>query len=85
MEPVKGIIWTRKWVEVNTDPQRRCYYGVHAKSEWRWTGWEVLEYVTSDEAERRLKFWRELSAYAEGERGPSGRSEQKFLPEGERP
>jgi hypothetical protein len=35
-------LYVRRRIEVNTDPQRRCYDGVHAKSEWRWTDWELV-------------------------------------------
>lgn len=71
------VIMTRKLREVNTDPQRRCYYGVHAKSEWQWSAWEVLEYTTRENEEARLKFWRELNDYAVSARGKSAKSEFK--------
>lgn len=58
------IIQHRKHIVVNTDPQRRCYNGVHAKSELQWTTWGELCSVTPDSAERRLKFWRDLNAYS---------------------
>lgn len=32
----------RRLIEVNTDPQRRCYYGAHAKSELVWAEWTEL-------------------------------------------
>lgn len=36
-EPVPSkILYTRRRIEVNTDPQRRCYNGCHASSELRW-------------------------------------------------
>ena len=60
----------RRLNEVNTEPQRRCYYGAHAKSELIWTPWEVLESnVAADRVENRLEFWRDLNAYAVRERG----------------
>ena len=40
--PTRYTLWVRKQVEVNTDPQRRCYDGCHAKSELRWTDWEIV-------------------------------------------
>lgn len=59
-------------VEVNTDPQGRCYNGCHFSSELVGTPWEVLEHeVTEDKIERRLEFWRDLSAYAVSQRGNS--------------
>lgn len=68
-----ATIRMRRQIEVNTDPQRRCYDGCHAKSEIRWTTWENLESgLTLEALEPRLKFWRELNAYAVRERGPVG-------------
>lgn len=57
-------ILTRKQIEINTDPQRRCYDGCHAKSEIVWTAWAELCDVTPENAERRLTYWRELNAYS---------------------
>ena len=60
----------RRLNEINTDPQRRCYYGCHAKSEMVWSQWEVLESGLSEEKiARRLEFWRELNDYAVSQRG----------------
>lgn len=70
-------IWTRRQIEVNTDPQRRCYNGCHAKSELRWTEWETLEHPVPDRVEERLAFWRDLNDYAVSQRGPSAKSEFK--------
>lgn len=56
---------TRKQIEINTDPQRRCYNGCHFSSELSWTGWDWLEYdVKPEDVENRLKFWRELNEYS---------------------
>jgi len=71
-------IFTRHKVEVNTDPQRRCYNGLHFSSEFRYTPWEVLEYVTVTELPRRLEFWKELNDYAVSQRGESARREFKL-------
>lgn len=62
-------IQVRTLIEVNTDPQRRCYYGVHAKSELVWTEWSDLQEATQENVDRRLKFWRELNDYAVSQRG----------------
>lgn len=62
-------IQSRKLIEVNTDPQRRCYNGVHAKSELVWTAWVDLCDATLENVERRLKYWRGLNDYAVKERG----------------
>lgn len=67
-------------VLVNTDPQRRCYNGCHAKSELRRTEWEVLETSwPEDQIERRLTFWRELNDYAVSQRGESARTEYRAV------
>lgn len=70
----------RKRIEVNTDPQRRCYNGCHAKSELLWTEWAELEYdVPEDKIARHMEFWRELNDYAISQRGESARTEFKRL------
>ncbi len=65
------VIENRRLIEVNTDPQRRCYHGVHAKSEMRWTAWTKLETWSKgrEQAERRLEFWRGLGRIALEGRG----------------
>jgi hypothetical protein len=73
------IIRIRKLIEVNTDPQRRCYNGCHFSSEWQWTTWEDLETTTPEKSESRLTFWRELNAYAVSQRGKSALSEFKVF------
>jgi hypothetical protein len=62
-------LWCRSAYEANTDPQRRCYNGALVSSELRWTEWSELEFVTSDQAEPRIKFWQELNDYAASQRG----------------
>ena len=67
-------------IEINTDPQRRCYNGCHAKSEWVLQPWEVFDYAEDDAAaERKVKFWRELNDYAISQRGESARTEFKLV------
>ena len=68
-------IYRRRQIENNTDPQRRCYYGCHAKSELVWTPWDVLD---SKGTEKKLTFWRELNDYAISQRGESARCEFKL-------
>ncbi len=66
-------ILSRLLEEINTDPQRRCYWGCHAKSELVWTPWEELdELKTMEKAEKRMTFWQELNDYAVSERGKVG-------------
>lgn len=67
-------------VEVNTDPQRRCYNGAHFSSEVRQLPWEDLEFnVPADKLERRLKFWNGLSDYAVNQRGKGARSKYRAV------
>jgi len=65
----------RALVLVNTDPQRRCYDGYHAESEWQWTAWSVLE---ENMPPSRLEFWQNLTAYAVKERGKSATKEYRI-------
>lgn len=74
-------IMTRQRRLVNTDPQRRCYYGVHAKSELRWGGWErlVVGLETLEDAEAKAEWWRDLNQYAVDARGEEARREFKVV------
>jgi hypothetical protein len=76
-------IETRRRIKVNTDPQRRCYYGVHARSELQWTGWETLEFeLPATSVDGRVDWWKELNDFAVSERGESARREfRKVLTE----
>ena len=79
---VKYVIYFRSWQEVNTDPMRRCYYGVHAKSEFVPTNWQPLDYQPTEEAAtKKLEFWKDMSAEAVKARGPGARSEYKIVKE----
>ncbi len=72
---MKVTIQRRLRIEVNTDPQRRCYDDYHFSSEFQWTSWQDLETLDVEKAEERLKFWRELNDYAISQRGESARAE----------
>lgn len=73
-------IQVRGRIEINTDPQRRCYNGCHAKSEIVWSPWEIVDWnISSDRVERRLQFWRELNDYAISQRGESARVEYRAI------
>lgn len=75
------VLFVRRRIEVNTDPQRRCYNGCHFSSELRWTAWESLDRFDSSKTEDKLKFWRELNDYAVSQRGDSAKCEYKVEPE----
>lgn len=85
----RSILRMRRWIEYNTDPQRRCYDGCHFSSEWRWTAWATLERFDAgtDQAkiDARLVFWRELNEYAVKERGESAKCDFRVVPEAEDP
>lgn len=83
MSDNKVVIRKRVWIEVNTDPQRRCCDGVHAKSELRWSAWGAIEHgVDARLAPSRLVFWRQLNDYAVSQRGEAGtRAEFDSVPE----
>lgn len=69
---------------VNTDPQKRCYNGCYYSSEYRWSGWELLEFqVPENKIDDRLTFWRELNDYAVSQRGTSALKEFKKEPTNE--
>lgn len=68
------VIQTRRQMTINTDPQRRCYNGCHARTEEVWTPWELLVYLkhtdTEEEVAEKVAFWRDLNAHAIQARGP---------------
>lgn len=56
------LVQSREAFEYNTDPQRRCYNGCHASSEWRWSAWSTLsEHATLETAEASAQEWRDLN------------------------
>lgn len=58
----KYRIFGKKQVEINTDPQRRCYNGCHFSSEWIWSNWFHLGTVFSeDEAKDSLVNWKKCN------------------------
>ena len=55
-------IYSREQYEVNTDPQRRCYNGVHFSSEWVWGEWRQLgAAATEEDANESVRRWTELN------------------------
>lgn len=60
------IIWTREKIEVNDDPQCRCYNGAWFKTKIIWSEWKALGYPkTIEEGERRIKDWLAWDRYIE--------------------
>ena len=56
------LIQSREQYEYNTDPQSRCYYGSHAKSEWVWSNWCTLGSVkTENEAQESVDRWTNVN------------------------
>jgi len=77
-----ATIEQRLRILVNTDPQRRCYDGVHFSSEWQWTRWSILESnLKEDGIEDRLEFWRNLNKIAVYGRGEEARREFRIATE----
>jgi hypothetical protein len=69
-------LWARRPIEINTDPQRRCYNGCHFSSIKGWAPWEDLYSLpTVEEAQESIASWRKLN--------PS--HEYVALPEGKHP
>lgn len=66
---MKYTVYSREQFEVNTDPQRRCYYGCHFSSEWRWSAWAPLYNLkTEEEAQESVASWQELAKSAKPRR-----------------
>ena len=76
-----NVLYMRRRIEVNTDPQKRCYNGCHFSSELRWTDWESLGPVPPGKEDDQMKFWTELNDYAVSQRGPNAKAEFKFVKE----
>lgn len=77
-------IRSRRQIEVNNDPQRRCYNGCHFSTELVWLPWEDLVLnVTPETVDDKLKFWRELNDYAVSCRGPGAKIEYEAVPQEE--
>jgi len=73
-------IYHRSQIIVNTDPQRRCYWGVNFSEAICWTNWSRIDCdIPESRIGRRLEFWRELNDYAVNERGPIARAEYKAM------
>ena len=63
---------------------RRVYNGCAHPDDWEmgWTGWDWLQLkLSKEQAEERLKFWRDLTDYAVSERGESAKSEYRVVPD----
>jgi len=72
----KYAVWFRKKIEVNTDPQRRCYDGHHFSSKMIWTEWAgICVYSSKEIAEQTAKTFKEINPLRQ----------YKVLPEGEKP
>lgn len=66
-------VWGRRKIEVNTDPQRRCYNGCHARSEMRWTEWyDLVDSRTMEDAEDTIRTFQRANPTHEYEILPRG-------------
>lgn len=62
MNEVKYVLCSRRQIEVNTDPQRRCYYGAHFSSEMVWTEWaDLFALKTAEDAAESLKLYQSIN------------------------
>lgn len=64
------VLESRRLLEVNNDPLRRCYDGCHFSTKKFWGPWQPLCQVQEDRIEETLRYWRELNDFAVRERGP---------------
>jgi hypothetical protein len=68
---MRYAIWFRKQIEVNTDPQRRCYDGCHFSSRLEWTEWaRVCGYRTEEDANRSVRTFKSINPSFEYEVRP---------------
>ena len=72
---MRFTLWFRSRIEVNTDPQRRCYNGCHFSSEMVWTEWgEVYSSGSKEDLEdsavnfKRINKNREYKVTEQGAR-----------------
>lgn len=60
--PTRFTLTVRKQIEVNTDPQRRCYNGCHFSSEMVWTEWaEVCHPATKEGGEDTIRTFQSIN------------------------
>lgn len=60
--PTRYTLWVSSQIEINTDPQRRCYNGCHAKSELVWTEWADLGHpVTYEDGMESIKLYEQIN------------------------
>ena len=60
--PTKYELQVRKQITINTDPQRRCYYGVNARGEVVWTAWgEVCTYTSEMDAQDSATTFKQIN------------------------
>lgn len=61
-----ATVLVRKPVEVNTDPQRRCYDGCHFSSRVDWSEWApVCTYASRETAEGAVEVFRNINPQRE--------------------
>jgi hypothetical protein len=72
---LRYTLWARRPIEINIDPQRRCYNGCHFSSIKGWGPWGEMYTLIFTEAEESAQTWRKLNPL----------HEYIVLPEGEKP
>ena len=62
----KFMVEFRKKVIVNTDPQRRCYWGCNFSEKVVWTDWaDICAYSTREIAEDSMATFRSINKHSE--------------------
>lgn len=55
-------VWFRKHINVNTDPQRRCYNGCNFSEENVWTEWQYLaDYASERDAKEAVATFQSIN------------------------
>jgi hypothetical protein len=54
-------LYFRQQVEVNTDPQRRCYDGANYSSAMVWTEWVLIGPYSREDAESSMKTFQDIN------------------------
>jgi len=63
--PTRHTLVTRKRVIVNTDPQRRCYYGCNFSEAEVWTQWQDLYYTTKEDGKESMALYKSINPRSE--------------------
>ena len=72
---MKFTVWFRRKVEINTDPQKRCYDGCYFSSKMEWTKWSsICSYSTENFAKDSAATFKRINPSQEYIVKPEGES-----------